>query len=95
MYRGLKPGGRIAILETTKPPEHLLAPLIRFYLTRVIPAVGGLLTGYREADTYLKDSTIGFLQTEELAAYLAAAGFKKVVYQQFSFGMIPVHWGEK
>ncbi|HDD55025.1 MAG TPA: ubiquinone/menaquinone biosynthesis methyltransferase [Chloroflexi bacterium] len=94
-YRVLKPGGRIAVLETTKPPQHLLAPAIRFYMTKVIPAIGGFLTGYRQAYTYLNDSTVGFLRAEELASYLAAVGFKKIAYQQWTFGMITVHRGEK
>jgi demethylmenaquinone methyltransferase/2-methoxy-6-polyprenyl-1,4-benzoquinol methylase len=94
-YRVLKPGGRIVVLDTSKPPTSLLAPLIRLYMTKVIPAIGGFLTGYKEAYTYLNDSTVGFLRAEELVVYLAAVGFKKVAYQQFTFGMITVLWGEK
>lgn len=94
-YRILKSGGRIAILDTTKPPNHFLAPIIRFYMKTIIPIIGGLLTGNKEGYEYLNSSTQGFLRAEELAAYLAAAGFKKVAYQQLAFGMITVHWGEK
>ena len=94
-YRILKTGGRIAILDTTKPPNHFLAPIIRLYMTNIIPIIGGIFTGNNEAYGYLNKSTQGFLRAEELAAYLAAAGFKKVAYQQFAFGMISVHWGEK
>ena len=94
-YRILKTGGRIAILDTTKPSNHFLAPIIRFYMTNIIPIIGGLFTGNKKAYSYLNKSTEGFLRAEELAVYLAAVGFKKVAYQQFAFGMITVHWGEK
>jgi len=94
-YRILKTGGRIAILDTTKPPNHFLAPIIRFYMTNIIPIIGRIFTGNKKAYGYLNESTQGFLRAEELAAYMAAAGFKKVDYQQFAFGMISVHWGEK
>lgn len=94
-YRILKTGGRIAILDTTKPSNHFLAPIIRFYMGKIIPIIGGLFTGNKKAYSYLNKSTEGFLRAEELAAYLAAAGFKEVAYQQFAFGMITVHWGEK
>jgi demethylmenaquinone methyltransferase/2-methoxy-6-polyprenyl-1,4-benzoquinol methylase len=94
-YRILKTGGRISILDTTKPKDHFLAPFIRFYMTSIIPIIGGIFTGNKEAYNYLNKSTEGFLRAEQLAAYLAAVGFKKVTYHQFAFGMITVHWGEK
>jgi ubiquinone/menaquinone biosynthesis C-methylase UbiE len=62
---------------------------------RLIPFFSNLITGNKEDYTYLYESTEGFLRAEELAAYLAAVGFKKVLFTRFMFGTIAVHWGEK
>ena len=94
-YRVLKPGGRIVTLDTTPPPASPLAPLIRFYMHAVIPALGRIIAGYAEAYRYLPDSTENFLQPERLAVRLLDAGFEQVGFQRLMFGTIAIHWGCK
>jgi len=94
-YRVLKPGGKISILETSKRAKDILTPLIRLYMYHLIPTLSGLITKNKEDYTYLYESTESFLRAEELAAFLAAVGFKKVLFKRFMFGLIAVHWGEK
>ncbi len=94
-YRALKPGGRIVILDTTKPRPNILTPFINIHLHYVIPFLGGLLTGEREAYTYLPESTEGFLRAEELVARMAAVGFKKINFDIKMFGTVAIHWGQK
>ena len=94
-FRVLKPGGRIVILDTTRTPDSILTPLIRIHLHHIIPTLGELLTGERDPYTYLPDTTENFLRPEEITAHLAAAGFRKINFRRFMFGMIAVLWGEK
>ena len=94
-YRTLKPGGRIVILDTTKPRKNILTPLINIHLHYIIPFIGGLLTGERDAYTYLPDSTKQFLRAEELAVHMAAVGFKRINFDVKMFGTVAIHWGEK
>ncbi len=93
--RVLKPGGRWVSLDTTRPRRSLLSPFIHFHMHRVIPFLGTLLTGQRDAYTYLPESSEAFLQAEQLAERLSAAGFVRVGFRRLNFGTVAIHWGEK
>ena len=94
-YRVLKRGGRIVILDTTRPKKNILSPLIRLHMHVIIPILGGLVTGSRKAYRYLPESTEKFVTAEELVSRMAAAGFQKIGYQRLMFGTIAIHWGNK
>jgi demethylmenaquinone methyltransferase/2-methoxy-6-polyprenyl-1,4-benzoquinol methylase len=94
-FRVLKSGGRIVILDTTRPKRNLLSPFIWLHMHVVIPVLGTLLSGQRDAYTYLPDSTEAFLSAEQLASRMAVAGFKQIGYKRVMFGTIAIHWGEK
>jgi len=93
--RVLKPSGRILILETTRPRSGILSPFVRFYMRQVIPWIGGLVSGNREAYRYLPASSEGFLSAEELAGRMTSAGFSNVGFHRRMAGTIAIHWGKK
>ena len=94
-YRTLKPGGRIVILDTTKPKRNLFSPFIWLHMHLVIPLLGGLLSGFKDAYSYLPDSTEEFIGAKEMAVRMAAVGFKRINFEVLMFGTIAIHWGEK
>ena len=94
-YRVLKKGGQIVILDTTRPKKNFLSPFISFHMHFVIPTLGGLLTGSRDAYRYLPETTEGFVTAEEMASRMAKAGLQNVGFQRLMFGTIAIHWGGK
>ncbi len=94
-YRALKSGGRIVILDTTRPKKNVLSPFIWLHMHVIIPLLGKLISGTGDAYQYLPDSTEGFLSAEELAARMTAAGFKNVHFKRLMFGTIAIHWGDR
>lgn len=94
MRRVLRPGGVAAILEFSQPPSRVFGALYGFYSRRVLPWIGGALSGAREAYVYLPESVSRFPGPEELAALMREAGFAHVRYERMTGGIVVLHMGE-
>jgi demethylmenaquinone methyltransferase/2-methoxy-6-polyprenyl-1,4-benzoquinol methylase len=87
-YRVLKPGGMVVILEFTKRDKSgLKGKIVDFYMHKILPTLGGLVSRNYEAYRYLPDSIEGFLTTEMLQKELENAGFTMQYTQAFSMGI--------
>lgn len=93
LNRVLKPGGMLAILEFSTPPNALFRALYGFYSRRVLPAIGGLISGDGEAYRYLPESVRKFPGAEVLAAEMEGAGFTRVRFERMTFGVVALHTG--
>ncbi len=93
MRRVLRPGGRLACLEVTKPRVVPLAAGFYAYFDHVVPLLGALLNGSREAYTYLPYSLRPFPDAAELRRLMLAAGFQHVHMRLLNLGTIAVHVG--
>lgn len=93
--RVTKPGGRVVVLESSPPKRNLLRPFIRLHLNVVIPTLGRVITGEKEAYSYLPDSTQQFKTPETLADIMWQVGYKEITYKLFMFGTIAIHAGQK
>jgi demethylmenaquinone methyltransferase/2-methoxy-6-polyprenyl-1,4-benzoquinol methylase len=94
-FRVLKPSGRLVILETTRPRRNLLSPFIWFHMHVVIPLLGALVSGSREAYAYLPDSTEEFLYAEDLDERMTEAGLRNVRFRYKMFKTVTIHYGHK
>jgi demethylmenaquinone methyltransferase / 2-methoxy-6-polyprenyl-1,4-benzoquinol methylase len=89
--RVLKPGGRFLCLEFTPQVAPLLQPLYDLYSFHVVPLLGRIVTGDREAYTYLVESIRGFPRQAELADLIIAAGLEQVRYRNLTGGIAVLH----
>ena len=93
-YRVLKPGGKLAILEFSKPKIRWFIPFFRFYFNKVVPLLGAILSR-KDAFLYLPESVDYFLSREEVCKKMKLVGFEKVTYSDYTFGIATIYTGIK
>jgi demethylmenaquinone methyltransferase/2-methoxy-6-polyprenyl-1,4-benzoquinol methylase len=94
LARVLAPGGRLLVLEFSPETAPVVGPLARYYLQRVTPWIGGLVSGNRPAYRYLPASVDRFPSPAALAREMEAAGFGQVRHRAFAFGVARLHTGK-
>ena len=95
MARVTRRGGRVACLEIAKPRAPLFKWLFALYFYRLVPLLGGWITGQRSAYTYLPHSLSAFLNPDEIASVMKQAGWQEVSYKRLMLGTVAVHTGTR
>jgi len=95
MWRVLRPGGQLLVLEFSKPTVAPLQPLYDAYSFRVLPLLGRLVANDEESYRYLAESIRKHPDQETLLAMMRDAGFKQASYHNLTGGIVALHRGYK
>ena len=95
MFRVLLPGGRLAILEFSRPNWPLVRQLYQLYFHRILPRVGGLISGSEGPYSYLPQSVADFPEPEELCQLLRQIGFVDIQQKSLTAGIVTLYLARK
>ena len=95
MRRVLRPGGKLVVLEFSRPRRFPFRQIYLFYFLNVIPLIGRLLSGNSEAYAYLPASVMVFPEGDEFLALLISAGFTRTHAERLTFGIASIYTAEK
>lgn len=95
LSRTIKPGGKVVILEFSRPRNRVFRALYEFYSYKILPRIGGLVSRDKRAYEYLPASVGEFPAPEEFMAMMARAGFRNCRARSQSFGIAQIYIGER
>jgi demethylmenaquinone methyltransferase/2-methoxy-6-polyprenyl-1,4-benzoquinol methylase len=93
MRRVTARGGRVVTLDIVRPAQHVWGAVFGAYFNRVVPAVGAVVAGDRQAYTYLPQSVDRFVTPDGLGELMEKVGLRDVSYRRFGLGTIALHVG--
>lgn len=93
--RVLKPGGRLVILELSRPQNKIIRWFYDLYFLHVLPIIGGKVSGDKAAYAYLPASVKAFPGKKEFTDELRRAGFVNITHRAFTFGICRMYTGER
>ncbi len=95
IYRVLKPGGTIWVLEFTMPKAYLVKQVYLLYFTKILPLIGRKVSGHHSAYSYLPNSVQNFKERNEFVGLLEQAGFNRAGYKMQGLGIAAIYWADK
>ena len=95
IYRALRPGGHLVILEFSTPRNPLVRKMYEFYSNHIMKPVGGLVSKDKKAYDYLPDSIVEFSSPAEVMALMERVGFRECSRRSQSFGIAQIYIGCK
>ena len=95
MLRVLKPGGKIMVLEFSKPRWPIFSALYNWYMKSLAPALAGSFGTNKEAYAYLNRSSIAFPDREQFTSLLNKAGYTKTTFEPLTLGICCIYTGSK
>ena len=95
MLRVLKPGGKMVILEFSKPKQFLFKGFYNIYMNLVAPGFGKMIAKNKEAYQYLNDSVQAFPEGEAFTSIMGKVGFTSITSKKLTFGICTIYCGKK
>lgn len=95
IYRVIKPGGAIAVLEFAKPKNSIIRFIYNTYFNNILPFIGDMISKDKGAYKYLAESVEQFPKYESFCSEITNAGFKETVYHKYTFGVAVLYTGKK